>query len=538
MIHRFPENTILEVPDSFNDPFRYAPHPLVRAAAQLLMDHISSEGLEASFSEGKMLGVLVVEHEGKIGYLCGFSGNVGGKSQIPGFVPAIYDLTSPDGFFKKKEAQISLINKEIESILTSAELSSAEKLLKTAIKDMDEEINRQKARMAILKRERDEARSECSDESINAALIRESQHEKAELKRIRNKWETAVRRIKENISLIRQQAAELKSRRASMSDELQSWIFRQYIIHNGEGESMSIHDIFSREGLIPPGGTGECAAPKLLNHAFIKGYRPICMGEFWYGDSPDTAVRTHGHFYPSCTSKCGPLLKYMLSGITLANVDATDEKPVEIYLDEDIIVMEKPSGVPSVPGLDGKESLLEYLKTRYEDPCIEPVHRLDMDTSGVMVFARNPESGRKLRKQFEEHSIKKTYMARLSPAPEGKILSKGDCGKIEIPLSPDYDERPRQKADTKNGKYASTSYIVKDILPDGSIDIIYHPETGRTHQLRVHSAHIAGLGHPIAGDILYGGKTTERMQLHALSITFIHPRTEMELSFRSDQLCY
>lgn len=538
MIHRFPEGTVLDIPGSFNNPFRYTPHPLVQKAAQLVMERITSDGLESDFIEGKMLGVLIIEHEGTIGYLSGFSGNAGGKSMISGFVPPVYDLNDPQGHFKIKEAEISEINKEIEALAHSESLESLEKELTAATKGMTEEVNRQKARMSILKRMRDEARSECSEAHDNAVLIRESQFEKAELKRIRTRWETKIREIREKTGEIKRMISELKSRRAMMSDDLQSWIFSQYIIHNGNGESRSIADIFAHEGIIPPGGTGECAAPKLLNHAFIHGYRPVCMGEFWYGDSPDTAVRTHGRFYPSCTSKCGPLLKYMMEGITIAPEDTRHETPVEIHIDEDIIVIEKPSGMPSVPGLDGKESLLDYLKRKYGDPCIEAVHRLDMDTSGIMVFARNPEAGNKLRKQFEEHSIKKTYIARLSPAPEGKILAKGDSGKIEIPLSPDYDERPRQKADTKNGKHARTSYIVKDISPDGSIDIIYHPETGRTHQLRVHSAHIAGLGHPIAGDMLYGGEKTERMQLHALSITFFHPRTETEFIFHSDQLCY
>ena len=244
------------------------------------------------------------------------------------------------------------------------------------------------------------------------------------------------------------------------------------------------------------------------------------MGEFWYGRSPETAVRTHGHFYPSCTSKCGPLLGFMLKGLNIHKEGLQKGiSPVIIHEDESLIVVEKPAGMPSVPGLDGRPSLQEWLGERHGE--IHAVHRLDMDTSGVMLFAKTQAAATDLRRQFEEHSVRKTYLARLSACI--KQLSKGDKGAIYLPLSPDYDERPRQKVDPKQGKPAITEYEVADINEDGTIDIVFNPITGRTHQLRVHSAHTLGLGCPIVGDMLYGGDISTRLHLHAYKIKFRHP---------------
>jgi tRNA pseudouridine32 synthase/23S rRNA pseudouridine746 synthase len=252
------------------------------------------------------------------------------------------------------------------------------------------------------------------------------------------------------------------------------------------------------------------------------------MGEFWYGKSPETAVRTHGHFYPSCTSKCGPLLGFMLKGLRIHKEGPQeDQSPSIIHDDESLIVVEKPAGMPSVPGLDGRQSLQEWLGERYEE--IHAVHRLDMDTSGVMLFAKTQAAAIDLRRQFEEHSVCKTYRARLSACKS--TLSKGNMGIIELSLSPDYDERPRQKVDPKHGKPAVTGYEVIEINEDGTIEISFHPVTGRTHQLRVHSAHTLGLGCPIVGDMLYGGDISTRLHLHAYEIQFRHPSDGKSVCF-------
>lgn len=523
MIHRFPKEIRIIVPERFNNPFRYHPHPLVKEAAGLLTERINSDKhLQEELSEGKMLGVLVVNlPDGDSGFLTAFSGNVGGRSHIEGFVPPIFDLLDPDGHFKVREAEITEINHRISSLEDSESLVRLRQELLDAELGRDEELLRYKAHMAITKRERDEIRSETCDPSRLETLLQESRFEKAELKRIKIRWEEKLEGIRKDISSISDEILDLKALRAEMSDKLQHWIFEQYIVHNPSGCSSSIFSIFENEGLVPPGGTGECAAPKLLEYAYRHGLKPVAMGEFWYGQSPDTAVRTHGHFYPSCTSKCGPLLRFMLKGIDLEKeLPCSEDLPV-VYEDESLIVINKPSGMPSVPGLDGRISAFEILSRSHEGLHI--VHRLDMDTSGAIIFAKTSEAAVYLQRQFEDHTVEKTYIARLSPASEGMNLKAGDQGEISLPLSQDYDERPRQKVDISQGKPSLTSYKVLSVNGDDTIDIAFYPRTGRTHQLRVHSAHLKGLGHPIVGDMLYGGSEASRLLLHAYSVSFNHP---------------
>ena len=541
----------------FTNPFRYVPHPLVRKAAREVMDildgMIARKELPAEvakgFSDGKMLGVLVCKET----CLAAFSGNVGGVSIVEGFVPPIYDLTRPDGYYREREAEISSVTSQIMELSISEEESTRSSLLR----EMELEINELKQRKA------------------HAKTVADHQFANGEIKRAKGRWKEKIAAVEEALNEKKSRIDSLKKRRAGMSDELQRWIFRQYIVYNAAGEESSILDIFQEKGLIPPGGTGDCAAPKLLNHAFRNGLTPVAMGEFWYGQSPATAVRTHGHFYPSCTSKCGPLLSYMLKGSYISGYGELQGPPPAcrqappsrgwhvpsvhpypemacsdsnictslnsdvIYIDEDIVVVSKESGVPSVPGLDGRESLQEILEKELQT-TLYSVHRLDMDTSGIIIYARTKAAEANLKRQFEGHTVRKTYKARLSPAESSsQALTAGDKGTIELPLSADYDERPRQKVDRSQGKPALTEYEVVSVREDGSIDILFHPHTGRTHQLRVHSAHTLGLGRPILGDLLYGGcgnVRTEgpadgRLHLHAFSITFTHPSNGEPLTF-------
>ena len=681
LIHHFPEDFVCKEPfHKFTDPFRYAPHRAVAKAARLVISHIDSTPLLAdAFSEGKMLGVLVCSipedrntvipgdpttvipgsDRESLRYLAAFSGNVGGRSHIEGFVPPIFDLQDPEGHFKVREAEITELNHKIYALSNSEQLITLEAALRKANEDKVAALADYRMQMAQSRIRREEVRNETSDPHILAGLIKESQFEKAELKRLKTAWDEKIAEIQSQLQVLRNDIAQLKASRARMSDELQDWIFRQYIVHDAYGDSSSIADIFASRGLVPPGGTGECAAPKLLEYAYRNGLEPLAMGEFWYGKSPNTAVRTHGHFYPSCTSKCGPLLGYMLRGLLAEDIDilprngggffeegeslpeegelviearAEQIPPVSptfipspkiIYEDADIVVAEKPSGMPSVPTLDGSFSIQDYLTSALYlcDDCVgegdgaddgdrvdgneglqffgvTAAHRLDMDTSGVMVFAKNRKALTNLHRQFEEHTVRKTYMARIS-APDQAFLNTNllkhsatnpghfhdhhevtrHCeerqrrgnplydharnvnGTIPLPLSPDYDERPRQKVDFQQGKPSHTDYKVVNENPDGTTDLLLHPRTGRTHQLRVHCAHTLGLGRPILGDLLYGGWSahpthtsasdsastltsdtashpTHRLHLHALSITFKHPTTGKELTFTSRELCY
>lgn len=566
----------------FTDPFRYSPHPLVRKAALEVVERLDRmiaegqlpEAVAKGFTEGKMLGVLICHSEeedsSEIRVLHAFSGSVGGTSIVEGFVPPIFDLTEDGGHYRTHEAEISALNKEIER-LRLEELQPLKKALDKAAEDREEELDK----LRMLKKK--------------ASGTAESQFANGEIKRAKDRWKAVISDIETRILEISERLAGLKRDRAAMSDELQKWIFSRYMVHNAYGEEASVLEIFRNQGLMSPGGTGDCAAPKLLNHAYLNGLRPVAMGEFWYGKSPATAVRTHGHFYPSCTSKCGPLLGFMMEGLSAGSTEGTFPPPgrgclngrakargafaasglsqqvaVEagvpgvhpymdlhpsdpqiIYEDEEIIVAEKPSGMPSVPGLDGRQSLQEWI---CENRCpAVAVHRLDMDTSGIIVLAKNADAESSLKKQFEGHSVRKTYLARLSPADKSRYaagipeLKAGDKGRIELPLAPDYDERPRQKADSAQGKESVTEYEVLCVNEDGTTDVIFHPLTGRTHQLRVHSAHVLGLGRPILGDLLYGGcgsiwtgtGSCTRLHLHASAITFRHPGKGTEITISS-----
>lgn len=556
-----PENSCAGTADIA--PFRYIPNPDVIAAAKSVIQQINAIGygdesgrIALGFSEGKMLGVLVAEDcNGRKGYLAGFSGSAGGKNIIRGFVPPIYDLLNPNGHFRQKEAEITAVNSRINELEDALLKDGLRQAVSEMKQRMEEELISAKAKAKLAKEAREKARKTASDASLMADLDRQSQFIKAEQRRLKARWQEKLSLAEEALAAREEEIRSLRSRRAAMSDALQKWIFSQYMVHDGFGNICSISEIFRRGGTVPPGGTGECAAPKMLEYARRNGLRPIAMGEFWYGQSPETAVRTHGHFYPSCTSKCGPLLNFMLNGPECSG----DSRPeiygsaAVLYEDDAIIVASKPSGMPSVKSPAAGLSLEEWLGARYDGhgngELPFTVHRLDMDTSGIMLFAKTQEAATILMKQFEDRTVRKTYKARLSaqdpaassPGNFGRTsvkLTKGACGLIDMPLSPDYDERPRQKADSVQGKEAITEYEVTDIRPDGSTEVLFFPRTGRTHQLRVHSAHVRGLGRPIKGDMLYGGYSIfddtvreKRLCLHALSITFRHPCSGEEMTF-------
>lgn len=315
------------------------------------------------------------------------------------------------------------------------------------------------------------------------------------------------------------------------SAQLQDWLFSQYKVLNAKGESRDIKSIFADSGLIAPGGTGECAAPKLLQYAYSHGMHPIAIGEFWYGLPKGGQVRQQGRFYPACTGKCGPLLTFMMQGLDVEpnplDRDFLYSEPRVIFSDDDIVVASKPSGMLSVPGKSGRRSMMDWLAELFGP--IFSCHRLDMDTSGIMVFARTLEAKADLDRQFASGEVQKTYRARLEA---GRIpFRRKSKGTIALPLAADYYDRPRQIVDRAHGKQAITEYEVRSVFPDSEVDIVFRPHTGRTHQLRVHAAHPDGLGQPIKGDRLYGSRFGGRLFLHAETLKFRHPSTWKTICF-------
>ena len=474
-----PLQTSVAPPPRFTYPFDYEPHPLCRQAAGEVQQWIASHAdAKEDADRGKMFGVLVVETpscqaEKTLGFLAAYSGLLAGRNDWPFFVPPVYDAQQPDGYFKTKEREISAL---------------------TASTDEGRLVG------------------------------------------------------------------------AKMSQDLQVWLFHQYQMLNARGERRDLvslwQDYYSRPKLLqrfplPPGGTGDCCAPKLLQYAYEHGLRPLCMAEFWWGQPTKTELRQHLNFYPACSGKCKPLMAWMLQGLDvdpdpqLARMVDT-ELPI-VYEDEALVVVNKPSGLLSVPGRVEECSVQTLLQARYPGALV--AHRLDMATSGLLLVARTMEAYHRLQEQFVRHEVKKKYLALLEPNKE--FPAKGHSsfpakGRISLPLRPDPMNRPRQMVDMEHGKRAVTDYEflspANNLTPlplggdggrlsflggDGGRPLLValYPQTGRTHQLRVHCAHPDGLGCPIVGDELYGTRHGGRLMLHAAEIWLSHPLTGEPLHF-------
>ena len=524
---------LLELPRQFTCPFCYEPHPLALMAVEQVQRYVASRAdWSDEMGAGKMLGVLVAQDgEGRLGYLAAFSGNLAGKVHHDYFVPPVYDLLNPQGEFKQGEAQITAINHEVQRLETSPELASLHQRMADAVRKKADEIDNFKALMALHKCERDERRhaSDLTPEE-QEALLNQSRFEKAELKRIRQRHDEALAEISDEMADFQRRIDLLKARRKTMSEALQERIFRLFVVTNAHGEQRDLVEVFKPLGTLPPAGAGECCAPRLLNYAFNHSLRPVCMAEFWWGASPVGEVRHHGHFYPACRSKCKPILDFMLQGLDVEDNmlgQPMDDTSLDIvYDDQWLTVLNKPSGMLTVPGKLLEDSLL----TRYQDAHPEAhgpmvVHRLDQETSGLVIFAKDKATHKALQQQFENHTIKKCYIALL----EGIVPQ--DEGVIDLPLRPDVDDRPRQRVDAEWGKPAVTRYHVLERY-DGVTRVALEPLTGRTHQLRVHASHPMGLNCPIMGDRLYG-KAGRRLMLHAQTITFVHPATNKTMTLDS-----
>lgn len=531
-----PLNTTIAKPDKFTYPFCYTPHPLcLLASAELQRYLVSVDSWRDEIGQGKMFGVLVAEDaDGRLGFLAAYSGILAGRNDWPYFVPSVYDALQPDGYFKIHESEITRINRRVDELENDsarvdllARLQKLKSEAETEISGYKKSVNDAKAR-----RDASRAQGELTDEQ-QAAMIRESQYMKAELHRLKLRYAAEIAEVEKTVEVSDEAIEHLKRQRKQMSDDLQQWLFGQFDMLNARGEHRNLCSIFAETANgVPPSGAGECCAPKLLQYAYLHDLHPVCMSEFWWGESPKTEIRHHLHYYPACQGKCKPILAHMLKGLDV------DDNPLEqsmteelkiVYDDEWISVVNKPAGMLSVPGRSDRVSVLSIMHLKYpqyDGPMM--VHRLDMATSGLLVVAKSKQVHQHLQSQFKRHEVKKRYVAIL----DGRI-DKAQ-GTIALPLSADYLDRPRQIVDTQHGKTAITDYRV--ISEEGNrTKIALYPQTGRTHQLRVHCAHRLGLHTPILGDALYG-HPADRLYLHAESISFVHPVTgeEMHLECPAD----
>ena len=594
MIHFFKKPVShFALPEKFTYPFHYTPHPLCVLAAEEVKEYIASrKEWQEELASGKMFGVLIVQtdngitnnEENQIGYLAAFSGNLAGKNLHPYFVPPVYDLLQPEGFFKIEEEQISAINIRIRELENSGSYLNSKEKWKIETEQAKAVLNQAKAELKIAKEAREIRRQSSPElsEEEQASLIRESQYQKAEYKRLEKEWKKRLEELETEVRHFDIEIERLKTERKERSAALQRKLFEQFRMLNALGEVKDLYTIFEQTvQKVPPAGAGECALPKLLQYAYLHQLKPLAMAEFWWGDSPKNEIRHHGYYYPSCKGKCEPILQHMLQGLEvdenpLLNPVHEEEELEIVFEDEWLLVVNKPVGMLSVPGkAEDRDSVYHRLKKKYPEatgPMI--VHRLDMATSGLLLVAKTKEVHQDLQAQFANRSIKKRYVAVLDgtiikteketkPIAEKAILiaketvstkktakaeRTGRTGRIELPLCLNPLDRPRQMVSRKHGKEAITEYqIISESEKNTSesentfnesnrIDesersinesrkytrIIFYPLTGRTHQLRVHAAHPEGLGCPILGDELYG-KKADRLYLHAEYIEFRHP---------------
>ena len=546
-------NTDIQPPHQFTFPFCYEPHPLCRLAAAEVEHHIVESGVwQGETSCGKMFGVLVVRYElgvrnyelgvrsCELGFIAAYSGLLAGRNDWAYFVPPVFDAQQPDGHFKVTERSISDINREIDCIRHSDEYKRVKAEEAALRQKAADRIAAMKQHIASAKAERDRRRSDAQaglvhiSEAETAAMTRESQTLKADLRRLKQRLDMELSAAHALTFQYDERIAALRQRRRSMSDELQRWLFMQYRMLNARGEERNLIDIFSTTTHgIPPAGAGDCCAPKLLQYAYSHGLQPVCMAEFWWGESPRQEIRHHLSYYPACRSKCLPILTHMLQGLDVEpnplTATASEELKI-VYEDDAICVVDKPAGMLSVPGKDNVESVESIMRQRWHQYDGNPimVHRLDRDTSGLMVVARTLEAYHSLQQQFACRTAAKRYEAVLDGVP---ALQQGT---ISLPLMPDITDRPRQRVDMEHGKPSVTTYRVVSTQNHRTLVWLF-PHTGRTHQLRVHCAHPLGLATPILGDPLYGrGTAAPRMYLNAAELEITHPVTGRRMQWKSE----
>ncbi|MUJ21570.1 RluA family pseudouridine synthase [Aliivibrio fischeri] len=541
------------LPEKFTFPFCYEPHPLCELAAEELQRHLETQqewhhnfGLSGDKSNaiGKMFGVLLVKAPtGEIGYLSAFSGKIADSNHLPHFVPPVFDMLEEDGFFKTELAEITEINATIKQLEANPQLSHLATSIQSETTASLQQIEMQRQVMIEGRKSRKAQRAAAEItaqdgtqksaeelEQLKVVLGKESVKEKNTLRDIKLIWDEKLNALQCQLNELEDALNELKTKRKNLSNGLQKKLFQQYKFLNTHGIEKDLNDIFKDTlNQIPPAGSGECAAPKLLQYAFAHGFTPLALAEFWWGIAPKSEIRQHKKFYASCQSKCQPILGHMLDGIEMDEnpllINPAEGKDLEIvYEDEFMVVVNKPADFLSVPGKNIHDSVYARIQQRYPDATGGLIiHRLDMATSGLLVLGLTPKAHKRLQQQFINRTVEKRYTALLDG-----ILEQNE-GLITLPMRGDLYDRPRQLVCFEHGKPAETTYQVIE-RKENKTKVYLYPKTGRTHQLRVHCAHYLGLNMPITGDGLYG-KKANRLHLHAGYLLLIHPITKEPMEF-------
>ncbi|MBN1203725.1 MAG: RluA family pseudouridine synthase [Myxococcaceae bacterium] len=547
-----PQPAPSELPVRLANPFAEGPpHTLARRAAEELQRRLRRGDLGAGIDlgaldtpgRGKMFGVLVVAaEEGRVGYLSGFSGMLGERWRVDGFVPPLFDLVARDAFWPAWEAELRALDARHAELVDGAEPVALRARLAELTARHTAAAAELRARHAENRRLRHDARRRLAEGTVGEdergaalhALGQESRADDVERRRLDATYHQEREGLASALRAIDARRAELEHLRAERSRQLWQQIASSYVIPNARGEERPLGELFAPEP--PPGGAGDCAAPKLLAYAFRQRLRPLALAEFWWGAPPLTGDRQAGAYYPACHGKCGRVLPYMLEGLAInpallpGAAPGTEDDLRIVYEDSWLLVVEKPCGLLSVPGRHDllRDSVLVRLRRRYPEAS-EPIvmHPLDPEASGLLLVARDPETSAALQPQFARGEADKRYVALL----DGQV--SGEHGVIELPLRADPEGRRRHIIDPSHGKRAITEWRVTQ-RTGARTRVSLFPRTGRTHQLRVHAAHPLGLGAPIVGDRLYGGDDA-RLMLHADALKLLHPRTgeRLELECRA-----
>lgn len=537
----------IELPKKFTFPFYYQPHPLCKIAVDEIQNYLETQtDFEHNFGInptkkgliiGKMFGVLVVQNQqNEIGYIAAVSGKLANTNSHTFFVPPVFDMLTKDSNFLKEEIILNDINNKLLKLENNTEFLKLKEQYKITNKKAKIDIREKKDALRIAKNNRDLQREQAKHEldpkayaDLEEKLAQESLKGKYFFNNVIRYWDHTINDIKDQLSIFTKKIDSLKEERRTKSASLQQFLFNSYQFLNHKKERKDLTELFKDSNQIPPAGSGECTAPKLLQYAFLHGLKPLAMAEFWWGQSPNKEIRKHKHFYPACQGKCKPILQHMLSGIEM-DVNPMLQNPAIgkeldiIFEDEDIIIINKPAEFLSVPGIHIQDSVYTRIKQQVKDisgPII--VHRLDMSTSGLLVLAKNKNAHKNLQSQFINKTIEKRYTALL----DGIIKEKS--GTINLPLRVDLDDRPRQLVCFEHGKPAETKWEVVE-QKGNNTKVHFYPISGRTHQLRMHASHQLGLNTPIIGDDLYG-KKDNRLYLHADTLTFTHPTSKERITF-------
>ncbi|MGL5429876.1 MAG: pseudouridine synthase [Vibrio sp.] len=538
--------THIALPERFTYPFCYQPHPLCKMAAEQLQEHLTHQsewyhpfGLTESnpLAHGKMFGVLVVQHHsGLLGYLAAFSGQLAEQNVLPGFVPPVFDRFADQQFFRLDGDEIAAINQQVRQQQADPELTLLANTIAAHQAQAAQALEQYRALMIEQRRVRKQERAAAEQRPVTeqaalfTALAQASVQQKRQLQLLKQDWQQRIAALESQLASKQNHIEQLKQQRKQRSAALQNKLFSAYRFSNIDGIQKNLLELFAAsKNPQPPAGSGECAAPKLLHYAFQHQLKPIALAEFWWGRSPKSEIRQHRKFYPACQSKCQPILAHMLQGMALddnplLHNPAANQQISIVYQDEAIVVVNKPAEFLSVPGVHIQDSVLTRLQAQFPDTeGVFALHRLDMSTSGLLVFAFTRRANKHLQKQFITRAVTKRYVALL----DGEL--EQTQGEIRLPLCGDLDDRPRQKVCTQQGKPALTHWHTVRI-EQGKTRVYLYPHTGRTHQLRVHCAHPLGLNCPIVGDDLYGSQD-QRLYLHAEQLSFTHPYTQQPMTF-------